>query len=56
MRQAHEALWGELQGKLLQLPAEFFTFELMYRNHTRHFHEEKGKLTGEPHSHLTLFC
>ncbi len=48
----------ELGGRLLHLRTEFFTYEYLFRNHTRHFHEEPptqapggatkpGKLTGE---------
>eukprot|EP00798_Chlamydomonas_sp_ICE-L_P020360 gene20360-27124_t len=36
------------QGKLLRIPAEFFVYEYMYKNHTRQFHEEpSGELTED---------
>jgi hypothetical protein len=43
------ALGADLGGKLLLLHDEYFTFELLYKNHTRHYHEEPrfvGKVTG----------
>lgn len=40
------ALGPELFGKMLLLPAEFFTFEFVYKNHSRHWRKEGGELTG----------
>lgn len=40
-----QVLIPELEGKLLRIPAEFFIYEYMYKNHTRHFHEDEK--TGE---------
>ena len=28
--------------QFILLPAEFFVFEYLYKNHTRHYHEEPG--------------
>jgi hypothetical protein len=39
-------LGKELGGVALLLPGEFFVYEYVYKNHTRHFHPEDGKLTG----------
>ncbi|KAF5829741.1 hypothetical protein DUNSADRAFT_15565 [Dunaliella salina] len=38
-----EVLQKELGDKFILLPTEFFVFEYLYKNHTRHYHEEKGK-------------
>ncbi len=40
-------LSGELGGRAVLLPGEFFIFEYVYKNHTRHYHPDNGKLTGE---------
>ena len=40
-------LGSALGGKALSLPADFFTYEYVYKNHTRHYHlEGDGSLTG----------
>lgn len=36
-------LQKEFGDKYVLLPTEFFIFEYLYKNHTRHYHEEKGK-------------
>jgi hypothetical protein len=46
-REVDGVLDKELGGVALLLPGEFFVFEYVYKNHTRHFHPEDGKLTGE---------
>ncbi|MEW5307448.1 MAG: hypothetical protein WDW36_009843 [Sanguina aurantia] len=33
-------LAGALAGRLVRLPTEYFTFEYLYKNHTRHYHED----------------
>ncbi len=36
-----------LAHKLLTIPSDFFTYEYLYKNHTRHFHAERnGGVTG----------
>lgn len=41
-----ELLSRVLSGKVLRLAADFFTFEYVYKNHTRHYHDEHGIITG----------
>ncbi|MEW5317451.1 MAG: hypothetical protein WDW38_008745 [Sanguina aurantia] len=33
-------LAGALAGRLVRLPTEYFTFEYLYKNHTRHYHQD----------------
>ncbi|KAL6764757.1 hypothetical protein V8C86DRAFT_1367634 [Haematococcus lacustris] len=44
-REVDALLEVELGGKALRLPAEFFTYEYVYKNHTRHYHYEQSVLT-----------
>ena len=45
--QVDRVLAPALAHRLLSIPSDFFIYEYLYKNHTRHYHPDAdGRLTG----------